>query len=56
MISHNQTAYIKGRQITDNLHLLQYAIEKAVEIDESTAIVSLNAEKAFDSIEHWYIR
>ena len=56
MISHNQTAYIKGRQITDNLHLLQYAIEKAVEIDESTSIVSLDAEKAFDSIEHWYIR
>ena len=56
IIGPNQTAYIRNRQITDNLHLLQYATEKSVEHSENTMVVSLDAEKAFDSIEHWYIR
>ena len=56
IIGENQTAYVKGRQITDNLHLLQYSIEKAVEDNQKMMVVSLDAEKAFDSIEHWYIR
>ena len=55
-INPNQTAYIKNRQISDNLHVLQYSIEKAVEYREDMMVVSLDAEKAFDSIEHWYIR
>ena len=56
IIGQYQTAYIKGRQITDNLHLLQYSIEKAVKDNKSMMVVSLDAEKAFDSIEHWYIQ
>ena len=56
IISPNQTAYMKGRQISDNLHLIQYAVEKVIEMDENMMVVSLDAEKAFDSIEHWYIR
>ena len=56
IINPNQTAYIKNRQITDNLHLLQYAIEKSTELNDGAMIVSLDAEKAFDSIEHWYIK
>ena len=55
-ISPNQTAYIKGRQITDNLHILQYAIEKSTLLNKEALIASLDAEKAFDSIEHWYIK
>ena len=55
VINPNQTAYIKGRQITDNLHLLQYSIEMAAENNDSLMVVSLDAEKAFGSIEHWYI-
>ena len=55
IISPNQTAYMKGRQISDNLHLIQYAVEKVIEMDENMMVVSLDAEKAFDSIEHWYI-
>ena len=49
LISHNQTAYIKGRQITDNLHLLQYAVEKCVELDIPSMVVSLDAEKVTQS-------
>ena len=56
LISPKQTAYIKGRQITDNLHLIQYAIEKSASHNIPALIASLDAEKAFDSVEHWYIR
>ena len=55
VISQSQTAYMKDRQITDNLHILQYAVEKCNELDSQSMIVSLDAEKAFDSVEHWYI-
>ena len=52
----NQTAYIPGRQITDNLHILQYAIQRSNQANISSSIVSLDAEKAFDSVEHNYIK
>ena len=56
LISETQTAYIPGRQITDNLHLMLYATEKS-DVDKlQSMLVSLDAEKAFDSVEHWYIR
>ena len=52
-----QTAYIKGRQITDNLHIMQYMTEKIAQSpNDSGMLISLDAEKAFDSIEHWYIK
>ena len=47
---------MKGRQITDNLHIMQHAIAKANELDDDSMIVSLDAEKAFDSISHSYIK
>ena len=56
VISQNQTAYMKDRQITDNLHILQYVTEKSNLLDCESMIVSLDAEKAFDSVEHWYLR
>ena len=56
VISECQTAYMKDRQITDNLHIIQYAIEKSTDLNIPSMIVSLDAEKAFDSVEHWYIR
>ena len=48
LISHNQTAYIKNRQITDNFHILQHTTHKCTELDTPSMIVSLDAEKAFD--------
>ena len=56
IIGQNQTAYMKGRQITDNLHIMQHAIMKANEQNDDSMIVSLDAEKAFDSISHSYIK
>ena len=52
-----QTAYIKGRQITNNLHIMQYMTEKISQsMNDCSMLISLDAEKAFDSIEHWYIK
>ena len=56
LIGPTQTAYIKNRQITDNLHLMQYMIEKVQDQNKEGMLISLDAEKAFDSIEHWYIK
>ena len=56
VISQQQTAYLKNRQITDNLNLMQHLIEKSNDQNSSAMIVSLDAEKAFDSVEHWYIK
>ena len=53
VISPNQTAYMKNRQISDNLNIMLYATEQTC---TEGMIVSLDAEKAFDSIEHWYIK
>ena len=56
IIGPTQTAYIPGRQITDNLHTLLHATEKSTREDLDSMLVSLDAEKAFDSVKHKYIR
>ena len=55
-IGENQTAYLKGRLINDNIRSLIANI-KIVNREENidAAIISLDAKKAFDSIEHSYI-
>ena len=55
-ISNVQTAYIPGRQITDNLHLMLHMLEKSSNDDIKSMLISLDAEKAFDSVEHWFIK
>ena len=55
IIGYSQTAYIPGRQITDNLHLMLYSVESP-KLNHTSMITSLDAEKAFDSVEHWYIK
>ena len=54
VISTNQTAYMQNRQISDNLNVMLYTVEQTN--NASSMLVSLDAEKAFDSIEHWYIK
>ena len=56
VIGPTQTAYIPGRQITDNLHMLLHATETSAREDLDSMLVSLDAEKAFDSVKHKYIR
>jgi len=56
-ITHTQTAYIKGRNISDNLRLLGAAVRLAENEDDknATVIITLDAQKAFDSENHQYI-
>jgi exonuclease III len=55
-ISATQTAYIKGRNIADNLRLLN-ALLKTTDIDENIdgTVIALDAQKAFDSVSHDYL-
>ena len=52
VIDPHQTAYLKNRQISDNIHTMLHATEHS----GRSMITSLDAEKAFDSLEHWYIK
>jgi hypothetical protein len=55
-ITCTQTAYIKGRNISDNLRLLGAAVRLAENEDDINAtIIALDAQKAFDSVNHQYI-
>ena len=57
LIDGRQTAYVKGRMINDNLRTIFASIEIAnEEIDIDGLLVSLDAKKAFDSVDHQYIR
>jgi exonuclease III len=48
----NQTAYLPGKQIQDNLRVLNITNE----MSPDTLIISLDARKAFDTVSHSYIR
>jgi len=55
-ISPTQTAYIRGRNIADNLRLICSANKYASAVDNVNAtIIALDAQKAFDSVSHQYI-
>jgi hypothetical protein len=48
----NQTAYLPGKQIQDNLRVIDIINKKA----NNPIIAALDAKKAFDSVTHDYIR
>ena len=55
-ILERQTAYLKGRLINDNIRTIIGALKLSnSEPDISGLVVSLDAKKAFDSVEHSYI-
>ncbi len=56
-ISGTQTAYIQNRNITDNIRLINTAIQLAnCEPDINGSIIALDAQKAFDSVNHNYLK
>jgi len=56
VISGSQTAYLKGRLINDNIRSLIATLNIANLEDQIDGIlISLDAKKAFDSVEHSYI-
>lgn len=55
-IGTEQTAYIPGRLINDNVRAMLSTIDLANEENVDGVLVSLDAKKAFDSVDHRYIR
>ena len=56
VISEAQTAYVKGRLINDNIRAVLMVLKMSrEEADMDNLIISLDAKKAFDSVEHSYI-
>ena len=56
-IGQEQSAYIPGRLINDNVRSRLMTVDLA-QVDQSIngALVSLDAKKAFDSVDHRFIR
>lgn len=52
VIHENQVAYVKGRQVHDNLNFINFCKNKSVSDNVNLAIISLDAKKAFDSVDH----
>jgi len=55
LVDKNQTGYIPGRQVTDNIRLLEEIIEEASKIKKEAYLITLDAQKAFDSVDHDYL-
>jgi exonuclease III len=55
MIS-TQTGYIPGRQVTDNSRLLEEIINNLKLNNTEAYLITLDAQKAFDSVDHKYLQ
>jgi exonuclease III len=55
IIDPSQAAYVPDRRITDNLRLIKIAQSRLKELNKSSAIVSLDVKKAYDSLNHEYM-
>jgi hypothetical protein len=50
-----QTAYVPGRSVADNLRSNFYIKNKCNSLQQDAVLISLDAKKAFDSVDHKYI-
>jgi exonuclease III len=55
ILSTTQTGYIPGKQITDNCRLLEEIIDLTNKEEIEAYIITLDAQKAFDSVDHDYL-
>ena len=55
IIDKNQTAYVKGRAVADNLRSLMFIKDHCIEEQIDAVLIFLDAKKAFDSVDHVYI-
>ncbi len=56
LIHENQTCGVPGRSSFENLYNLSAIVDQVLENDDRLLLVTLDQEKAFDRIEHSYIR
>ncbi len=55
LVDRNQSGYVPGRQVTDNIRLLEEIIDYANDRNEESFLITLDAQKAFDSVDHDYL-
>jgi exonuclease III len=55
IIHKSQSAYVPGRNIMDNIRTLNVCKQYAIKNNIDSVIVSLDAQKAFDSVDHKYL-
>jgi exonuclease III len=56
IIDPTQTAYVPGRSVSDNLRSNFFYKKKCEQENQKAVLVSLDAKKAFDSVDHDYIK
>jgi hypothetical protein len=55
VIHKSQSAYVPGRNIMDNIRTLNVCKHYATKNNIDSVIISLDAQKAFDSVDHGYL-
>ncbi len=55
ILSVTQTGYVPGRQVNDNSRLLEEIINKYKNSGNTAYLITLDARKAFDSVNHEYL-
>ena len=55
IIDKNQTAYVKGRAVADNLRSMMFIKDHCMEEQIDAVLIFLDAKKAFDSVDRVYI-
>ena len=55
ILSKTQTGYIPGRLVNDNNRLIEELIDKLNQANEKAYLITLDAQKAFDSVDHKYL-
>jgi len=55
LLCNTQTGYVPGRQITNNNRLIEEVINLINKSDEEAYLITLDAQKAFDSVDHDYL-
>ena len=55
ILSNTQTGYVPGRNVGNNSRLLEELISEHVKLEKDAYIITLDAKKAFDSVDHEYL-
>ena len=55
IIGKTQAGYVPGRQVNDNNRLLEEIINLYEETKQKAYVITLDAQKAFDSVDHNYL-
>ena len=56
ILSPTQTGYVPGRQVNDNSRTLEEIIDYLRENHKKAYLITLDAQKAFDSVDHDYLQ